>query len=65
MEVVSGKTGWGEWGGCSDKRRPRNMGSAAENRRRRRHVAVERAPELDKHKWLGVWVVAVDDPEGH
>ena len=21
--------------------------------------------ELDKHKWLGVWVVAVDDPEGH
>jgi hypothetical protein len=51
--VVSGRAGWDTWGGCSDKRRLRNIASAAENRRRRRHVAVERAPESTaEYKWL-------------
>ena len=63
MEVVSGRAGWDEWGGCSDKRCPRNMASAAENRRRRRHVAVERAPEHSRVQ-VAVRVVPVDDPDG-
>jgi len=63
MEVVSGRAGWDEWGGCSDKRSPRNMASAAENRRRRRHVAVERAPEHSRVQ-VAVRVVPADDPDG-
>ena len=51
--VVAGRAGWGIWGGCSAKRRPRNMASAAEKRRRRKDVVVETTHLSTECEWPG------------